>query len=121
MAVFCRVSFLNTARLVRQFVGGRRKEELTYVRGNPCKTRGRVNGQSFANKWWLAKLVNARGPADEREGIGVHQEASDKDPHHHKQGAHGTEQPRHPYAEFTSATNQDSAAGRSGKVHDASQ
>ena len=84
----------RTARLVSQFVGGRRKEELKYARGHPCKTRG-VEGWSLANKWWLAKLVNARGPADEREGIGVHQELGDKDPHH-ELSAQGTEQPRHP-------------------------
>ena len=61
----------------------------------PCKSRGGVKGWSLANKWWLAKLVIARGPADEREGIGVHQEPGDKDPQHHELGAQGTEQPRH--------------------------
>ena len=76
---------------------------------NPCKTRGRVKGWRIANIWWLARLVNARGPADEREGSGVHQESGDQDQHHHELGAQGTEQPRHPYAEFTSVLNQDSA------------
>ena len=118
---FAESLFLKTARPVSKFVGGRRKEELTYARGNPCKTRGGMNGWSLANKWWLAKLVNARGPGDEREGIGVHQENCDKDPHHHELGAQGTEQPRNPYAEFTSDINEDSAHGRSGKVPDAPQ
>ena len=62
--------------------------------------------------------MNARGPADEREGVGVHQEPDDKDPHHHELGAQGTEQPRHQHAEFASETNQDSATGQSGKVRD---
>ena len=88
------------------------------ARGIPCKSRGRMKGWSLANKWWLAKLVNARGPPDEREGVGVHQEPGDQDPHHHELGAQGTEQTRHPYAEFTSEINQDSATGRSGKVRD---
>ena len=60
------------------------------ARGIPCNSRGRMKGWSRANKWWLAKLVNARGPADERERIGVHQEPGDKDPHHHELGAQGT-------------------------------
>ena len=41
--------------------------------------------------------------------------------HHHELGAQSNEQPRHPYAEFTSVINQDSATGRSGKVRDVPQ
>ena len=84
------------------------EEGLKYARGNPCKTRGRVKGWRWTHE----------GPADEREGIGVHQEPGDQDPHHHKLGAHGTEQPRHPYAEITCVINQDSATGRNGKVRE---
>ena len=86
--------------------------------GNSMQVAWKSERLENANKWWLAKLANARGPADEREGIGVHQEPGDKDPHHHELGAQGTEQPRHPYAEFTSQINQDSANGRSGMVRD---
>ena len=39
----------------------------------------------------------------------------------HELGAHGTEQPRHPYAECTCVSNQGSATGQSGKVRDPPQ